>query len=278
MHNYVLLVVCLVSGNRKNSLAEAVSLELWAEPADRHPIYNLYADVVFQRRDVGAKSDESLVVFKLEVKRAELLFILSETEPCAVIQSSVSRDTPTVSGIITDTEKSAATASLHSRANIGSSQPDLSLGLSAGSAISTQREIVRKKELKSIDVLLSRDSDKNYVWQMTAAQGAFLEGRPWDAKTTPRLTLEDKRAKIKGLGPAVTMSLRCMRGDIVISNIRIKKDRWSLPIPIIISRNKRIAAEAYIKNSLLYQSSEEADFMNEYCIIELASEIITIGD
>lgn len=274
----VLLVVCVVSGNRNNSLAEAVSLELWTEPADQHPLYNLYADVVFQQRDVGVKSDESKVIFKLQIKKAELVFLLRDTEPCTVIQSSVSRDTPKVSGVVRDTEKSDSTASVSARTSIGASNPELSLGLSAGSAISNQREIVRTKELTAMDVLLSLDADKNYVWNLTAAPGKYLEGRPWDSQANPRLMLEDRRTNIKGIGPAVSMSLRCTRSDMVISDIRMKKNHWSFPIPIVLSRNKKIAAEAYIKNSILSRSCDDADFIDEYCFIELASDLVSVGD
>lgn len=266
--------------NRNNVLAEAVSLEMWSVAADSHPFYNLHADVVFQPGDVGSKEETSDVIFKLEIKKAELVLNVPDEDRCVSIPNSVSRDTPSSVGTITSRATSDLNASVGAMAKVGSalSVPELSFGLSGERTLSEQREVVEVKELKTIDVLQSLDRDRNYVWVMTPSSRVYLTGRPWDAKATPRLMLKDKRATRRGLGPDVTMSLMCKRSDIIITDIRLKKKRWLFPMPIVANKNKKIAAEAYIKNALLSQSVDDADYINEHCLIELASDTISIGE
>lgn len=242
--------------NQGPALADVVSLEAWHDEfSEVLPAVDLFVDVVFSEGRLGAEGDAQ-VRFDLCIRRAEIVVIVPAAEPVAVDPASVSRDAPRLKGTRTkNLQRSRSwSAGLRGAASIVTGLPVVMMrgrvdGAAAGSAL---EEVEQCEELRAISVRNSKTEDAHHRWTLTPALGSFLDGRPWDPNSEPRLKLVDLRSNKSGLPPSVRVEVRCRREDLLISNIAIKsKARWDAAKARAGYRNREIAAEAYIRDQLL---------------------------
>ena len=84
----------LNSDNHQRIFAEVVSVQAWHDSFDsKVSKADLSVDVVFGEARIGGEV-VSPIRFKLELRRADLIVVIPETEPVSVDLSSLSRDAP----------------------------------------------------------------------------------------------------------------------------------------------------------------------------------------
>lgn len=261
--------------NNRKVLSEVVSLEAWQQATEHASHLSLHADVVFREGRIGGE-DNSKLRFKLRVKRAELILIIPETEPVSVVRSSVSRDTIAVAGTKVATQKKSALSALKAKMGIGTPNGGYPLSGNAGFSVdgskSLEEVIEHKQAFSAIDVEQSLTQEGHYKWELTTIVGPALSGRPWDCNLHPRLTLIDERKdRSKGIPPVVNIRIRCLREDLIISDIAIKDEsKWRKVIKGNGFKNRYIAAEAYIRQMLAREGFDQADISDPFCAIDLA--------
>ena len=237
------------ANNRQRALAEVVSLEAWHDEFSATALKAaLHVDVVFETGRIGGEED-SPVRFRLNIKQADVVVVVPESEPIGVDKNSVSRDAPQVLGGI------AAAIEL---------APDGSVELTNAAS-----------ELRMINVTQSTTPDGEYRWSLRPCQGNVLHGRPWDPIESPHLRLIDRRKdRSKGIPPAVRVEIRCRREDLTISDIDIKNASILEKAKSKIGYTNRLAAaEAYIRDRLAKEGLEVKNFKDSFGEIHLASTL-----
>src|SRR3569832_273801 len=149
------------TNNRQRALAEVVSLEAWHDEFSADALkVALHVDAVFETGRIGGE-EESPVRFRLNIKQADVVVVVPESEPIGVDKRSVSRDAPQVMGGI------AATIEL---------APEGSVEITNAAS-----------ELRMISVTQSTTADGEYRWSSRPCEGNVLHGRPLDPSDSPRL-------------------------------------------------------------------------------------------
>lgn len=245
--------------NRKRGLADVVGVEAWHRPFDTENCQaELHVDVVFQTARLGGNAG-SPVRFKLSVKRAEIVVVLPAGEPVRVDAKSVSRDSPTISGQAKERRISNKKAIAKSGidAVVGRRGVDVSgaVGFGGDTSSSVERTIDSTALIGAMTVVHMKTDDNFHRWLVSPALRSKLDGRPWDPERS-RLTLLDTREdRAKGLAPAVRIEVRCLREDLVISDIALKDETlWKRVVQAPGHRNRLAAAEALIRNQLHEQN------------------------
>ena len=212
--------------NRRRALAEVVSIDAWHDEFTSTTLkVALHVDVVFETGRIGGET-ESPVRFRLNVKQADVVVVIPESEPLKVEKKSVSRDAPQILGGIAETIELATDASIEAT--------DISAAL------------------RLISVTQSNTPDGQYRWSLRPCQGKVLEGRPWNANESPRLQIIDQRKDPrKGIPPTLRAEVRCRREDLLITEITLKDSSILEKAKNKIGfRNRFAAAEAYIRDRL----------------------------
>jgi hypothetical protein len=124
-------------------------------------------------------------------------------------------------------------------------------------------------------VMQSLTPEGNYRWQIEAAAEDFLLGQPWDAAKEPRLTLTDLNAgKSRSIEPSVRIEVRCLREDLLISDIEATDASFMDRLRGSHShRNNEIAAECYIRDELIRNGLGVGDIHNRFASLTIATVI-----
>lgn len=265
--------------NRRRALADLVSLDAWKGKPDAEGRFTLHADVAFGQARVGGGVEEK-ARFRLTLKRAEVVVIVPATEPAKVVKAMVMRGERAEAKVKeSDTRTSARQLSANAGVRVGLKQDGADVGVSAGAAAkgSSDRRTSTSVTRSSgpIDIVQSKTFEGDYRWIVTPViEGEVLDGHPWDAVKKPRLTLRDTRKdRTKGIEPGVRVQVRCMREDLVISDIVLKDARkWNLMQQAPLHRNRVVAAEAVIRDRLATAGlfhGELGELYAEICLAEI---------
>jgi hypothetical protein len=263
--------------NRKRAFADVVTVEAWHAPFDAaNQTVDLHADVVFGTARVGGETD-SPVRFRLSVRRAEIVIVIPESEPLSIERQSVSRDAPELRGKLTEVVEKAQEGSVKGAANakISSTGVDISATseLTGGASISTRQKMELSSEVHFMIVIQSRDSEGNYRWQLEPHAKDKLEGRPWDAKTQPRLKIKDERKNPQDrIPPTVRVEVRCRQEDLIIEGLEIKDQNiWNAASHKLGFKNNMAAAISYIRKVLTEEGLEADNIEDIFGRVTLAS-------
>lgn len=263
--------------NRKRAFSEIVSIEAWHSPFSQEGARaDLHADVVFGEGRVGGEL-ESKVRFRLRLRRADLVIVVPETEPLAIDKASVSRDNSAeISGskVTHITRGAALSGSASLEAVVAASGPSLNASVASKAEFNSGAgsRVEASELVKAMKIKQSLTAEGHYRWEIKPQLLEYLDGRPWAAATEPRLTLIDKRAdRSKGIPPMVRIEIRCLREDLEISDVEIKdKAIWTKLKGGMAFENKKIAAEAYIRNRLCAEGLEFGDISDPFGQLVLA--------
>ncbi|WP_133244735.1 hypothetical protein [Caulobacter radicis] len=265
------------NNDRKQAFADIVTLEAWHETfGSGAQQVDLHVDVVFGTGRLGEEA-ASPIRFKLEIKQAELVVVVPQMEPVAVDPTSVSRDTPRLSGRMTSTlEKKRSrsfSAKLFGAFGIKGPNGGGAFDLAAASSQQSSEKLELSGAAEVIAVTQSRTGDGHYRWIMTPKMQDTLTGRPWDAIKTPRMKLVDTRtATSASLPPAVRVELTCRREDLLITELTLKDDaHWAALVRREGFRNRMAAAESYIRDRLIGDGLEVGDIDELFSRLTLAS-------
>ena len=263
--------------NRRRVFADLVSIDAWHDNfADGRSMVDLHADVVFGTARVGGEKD-SPVRFRLSMRRAEVVVVLPELEPASVDRKSVSRDAPEAAGnlieILEQSNKGAAWAS----ATISGSRSGVKGAASVGGDVESSRSSTKRVQLSSsVNLMLvtqSQTAEGHYRWIIEPTTSGILYGRPWDARTQPRLKVIDERKdRSKGLPPTVRIEVHCRREDLEITHLEIKDESlWQNAKRRVGFRNRLAAAESYIRDQLLKEGLEVRNITDSFGHLTLAA-------
>jgi len=242
--------------NRKRAFAEVVSVEAWHKAfSTDNAKADLHADVVFGTARIGGEA-ESAVRFRLRMKRADIVVVISETEPVEVEKQSVSRDSPQLHAHFSKTSDRLSGIAAGANAGAKASADGVAISIQAQASARTEITKTEKIELSGdlglMKVTQSKTSDGHYRWTIEALVDGYLDGRPWDGANAPRLKLIDRRRDPgRGIPPSVRVEVRCRREDIEILDLKIKDEGiWAGAKAKVGFQNRMKAAEAYIRDQL----------------------------
>jgi hypothetical protein len=265
------------SENRRRALAEVVTLDAWHDEFnDQASKVDLHVDVVFESGRIGGEP-ESPVRFRLNIRQADVVVVVPESEPVAVDKRSVSRDSPPYHGQMTETFERAARGSVKGSAVASASTTGISasatteIGGEASVASSKKLEITATLQLMLVTQAMTPDG--HYRWSLRPSDGSVLRGRPWDAKQAPRLKIIDQRKhRKKGIPPTVRVEVRCKREDLDISEVVLKDETlFEATRRRVGFRNRQAAAEAYIRDRLAKEGLAIRNFADSFGELTLAS-------
>lgn len=223
--------------NRKRALNEIVSVEAWHLQFKKGiRTVKLHVDVTFKEGRLGGEAD-SPVTFRLALEKAEVIVVVPETEPCDVILRSVARD---------------GVASAYSE--IGTIQKKAATQIAASANPTAKRKVqhasgkrVSRKGVLELQTVHSKTEEGFHSWSISSSTDGVISGKPWDPIKSPRMQIKDRRNSVDvGIPPQVRIQIRCLKEDLIISEIKSKK----LNPMYLYNPNKIAAAEAFIREKL----------------------------
>ncbi|MFG1345482.1 hypothetical protein V5F59_11355 [Xanthobacter autotrophicus DSM 431] len=268
--------------NRRRAFADVVTADAWHDGFQGCKKVALHVDVVFGLARVGSRPDET-VRFRLALRQAEVVVVMNELEPVRVDRASVERgEAPAVEVRLED--KRAARRSAGGKMKLSGDVGNK--GAKAAGAIELQRNLMVSQDRQarisrrsgSMIVTQGQTVDGDYRWIVRAAtKDLELDGHPWDARSAPRLELIDMRKnRNKGLTPSVRVEVRCLREDLVISDIEWKDATgWAKLSRSFQHRNRLAAAEAVIRTRLFEAGLMHGPLDDRYARMTLAEVIFS---
>lgn len=256
-----------------------VSIDAWHKPfSNQNPTADLHVDATFSTGRVGGEKS-SKVSFRLSLRRAEIVVVLPTTEPIDIKKSSIARDHRGVEGkktLLKERKHSAgASGSVGVAATTSTVSVNASLEARADSSVSASEKVEIEERIQLMVIHQSKTHDGNYRWDITPESAQTLNGKPWEAEVSPRGTLIDTRAdKDKGIPPTVSVEVRCLREDMIISDIMIKDEKkWDIFKTGGSQKAKLAAAESYIRDKLILEGLEFESVDERFGAITLTSVV-----
>ncbi|WP_156411977.1 hypothetical protein [Bosea sp. Root483D1] len=257
--------------NRKRALAEVASLDSWHKQFSvAQEVSELHVDVSFATGRIGEEA-ESPVRFELRLRRVEVVVIVPSSEPASVVISSVRRDTDNTKVTRARTISTRLKAQAGVEASTSLAENGLkarfkaAVGMSASKASEDTTRIVSASKSMAVSQIKTRDGE--YAWAISPASSDALSGHPWNAMRSSLLSVRDERPdRSKGIEPSIRVELRCRREDLDFPVIHRKSG-----VPWVT--NKRIAAEAVIRNRLMEAGLLNGPIDDPYATITLSAII-----
>ncbi|TPL45367.1 hypothetical protein [Mesorhizobium sp. B2-4-6] len=265
--------------NRRRAFGEVVSVDAWHRPfSNQNPTADLHVDVTFSTGRVGGEKS-SKVSFRLSLRRAEIVLVLPKTEPIDIKKSSIARDHRGIEGkktLLKERKHSAgASGSVGVAVTTSTVSANASLEARGDSSISASEKVEIEEKIQLMVIHQSKTHDGNYRWGITPESAQTLNGKPWEAEAFPRGTLIDTRTdKNKGIPPTVSVEVRCLREDMIISDIMIKDEKkWDLFKKGGSQKAKLAAAGSYIRDKLILEGLEFESVDERFGAITLTSVV-----
>lgn len=267
--------------NRRRALADTVSLDAWKGEVGAKGKFDLHVDVTFGVGRLGGEVDDK-ARFKLSLKRAEVVVIISPNEPAKVDKGSVAR-TETAGVVIKDvvTQQSegaiAAAVGIDASVSERGAKAKAKAGAKAKASKSKKAVTTITRQTSSMIIVQSQTVDGDYRWSISGAVAEMmLDGKPWDADRVPRMKVIDtRRDRSRGIEPSVRVEVRCLRDDLKIENIVLKDDKaWANLLKSPSHRNRYIAAEAVIRDRLFKAGLVHGALGEPYAQMCLAEAIV----
>jgi hypothetical protein len=267
------------SDNRRRAFADVVTVEAWHDDFKKGVSkVDLHADVVFGTARLGGEA-ESPIRFRLSIRRAEMVIIIPELEPVSVDKKSVSRDAPSIEGrlieMIEESRDTSVTGDVSGTLNLVRAQAKLAARAGQKVKNNVTKKLKLSRNVSLMMVTQSISPEGYYRWLVESSADGVLEGRPWDPAKQPRLRLIDERADpSKGIPPTVRVEVRCRREDLVISDLKIKKEGlWAAVKSRAGHKNRMAAAVSYIRARLSEEDLEVQNIDDMFGQLTLGSAI-----
>ncbi|WP_313059049.1 hypothetical protein [Agrobacterium cavarae] len=266
--------------NRLRAFADVVGVDAWHKsfkPGSQE--VDLKVDVTFKEGRVGGEED-SPVQFRLRLRRATLAVVISETEPVEVLRDSIRRNDDAIEvdweshNVKTKHHAALLAAGLSASLNPLESGASASLSAKAETSIDANQTLVEKMRgrHRGMKSRFQYDNlEQSFNWLIDCQSTDFLEGRPWEANEQPLMTLRDTRHDAsRGIPPNVRVAVRCLREDLIITDIKIKGNVSFLSkITGNEEKLKLKAAEAYIRTKLCEVGLVVGDLSNDFAKVVL---------
>lgn len=267
--------------NRRRAFGTVASLDAWHEKftVSRRRA-KLHVDVVFADARLGGEPDDE-VRFRLRLKRAEVVVVISRHEQIEVDKASVSRDAPQVK--VKQAEKRStkrqAKGGVDFNAGVSIRGPSAAGKVGAGAHFDATQEAALKvtRETGGFAVTQIQTDAGEYAWIVEPVASTVLAGRPWDAMKAPRLALIDRiETRKRTIDPAVNVEIRCRREDLEIRDIALTQARdLAAMAKDPLWQNKVKAAEAVIRTRLARAGLLKGDISDPFAEIVLCATLAT---
>jgi hypothetical protein len=263
--------------NRKRAFADVVSIDAWMGDFTKGRRVSFHADVVFGTARVGGEA-ASPVRFRLSVKRAEVVLVISDFEPVKVDPKAVFRGTPEPEGRVTATEERSTRANAKGEVGISISHGDMdakaAIGAGAHTSISSQQKIEMASPVHSMHVKQSKNSEGYYRWEIKSDDEKALEGRPWNPSEPSARLIDQRSSDSTSIPPSVRVEVRCRREDLIIEELELKDENLWQEVRRRAGFKKRFAAAvSYIRDQLLEEGLYVANIDDAFGQLTLGSAI-----
>lgn len=206
-------------GNRGNIFEHVVSVEAWrGQFSTEDPTASVHVDISFKTAKIGDEADSS-VRFELSLKRAEVAFVIPNNEPLAVIQKSVSRETP-LTGTIEKSNTSQKEAILGFETSLSSQLISPKLEAKFSTSKDNSAKISLRGNISEFETRQYLSND-NYCWEIKSINGEKLNGKIWDPVQEPRLSVKNLEKNNK-IDPSCRIAVSCKKEDIIIDKLESK--------------------------------------------------------
>ncbi|MFC0199611.1 hypothetical protein [Paracoccus rhizosphaerae] len=274
--------------NTHRSLRQLVAVEAWFSRSEVDANrYTLHANVTFDEERLGG-GEGSNVLFKLSVKKCEVVFLTPSSGYFYVVPSSVRTPRPlnphAVQTSDTTTRKLGAGLGL----SFSGTTPAVSGNIEALGSREVNKTIISNQEVSPYHELSKRSYDGHRSWSLDGRSlpKRRLWGPVWDAHNEPRLTIIDRRPDIviqkdadMGFPPFSRIEVRCLREDIDIYDIEFKGEEEQNRIFKRPGQQARVkAAEAYLKQQILLEGLRVGEMSDRYSELTICDATIPIAD
>ncbi len=259
----------------------------FAQDSNDQRRFTLHADVSFGEERLGGDAATN-IVFKVSVKRCDIIFVPPNGAPFRVDPASVRSPRPLDPKRVVMTE--TTTAKIGGRAQLRATPNSLGASAEAEAAIDRSRTTETSQET-DFDVYheIWKRIKGNHAWTVDGRElsSSRLAGPVFDAKEHPRLTIIDRRPdeaierdKKQNLEPVATIKVSCLREDIDIYDIQLKDPEAQS----LFKRkpNKEIqlmAAREILKTALITEGLHAGDLPSDpFAEMELCDVSVTIVD
>jgi uncharacterized protein YjbI with pentapeptide repeats len=268
-----------VSRNRVRAVSELVAVDAWLGRNKEVPERtDLHVDVSFGIARLGGE-ESSPVRFRLSLRKAEIVVVVPEGEPVKVDRTSIWRgDEYLAKSEVSSTKARASGAKARVSKLTGANGLEAGLSASASSEKSSSVAVIQSEQYPKIN-FSSRDNGE-YRWFVTGFETSNLEGRPWNSSTRALFQVIDMRTRSSfGLPPALAIEVRCLREDLVISDIRLREESlWNRVNQRRGHRNRVAAAEAYLRDLLVRSGLASGNLADEFSTVTLARMVVSEDD
>ncbi|MBY3475262.1 hypothetical protein HFN78_30825 [Rhizobium laguerreae] len=259
--------------NNPRAFAEVVSIDVSRTPyANGTGEADLHIDVGFFEGRLGADAlAGSPVRFRLSLKRAEIHVFRDQANIIEIPASSVAREALVASKAKTTTTQSRSIKGAV-KAALANGKPRLDLDLDAKGGTEITKRIEKDEDLGEMRIAHRKMPDGGgYVFTIQPATSRTLDGSAWDP-AAPRMKLRDTKAgRKRGDPPEVTVQIHCRREDLHIEDPTIVDATvWNGGL---LSRNKQIAVEQYIKKEVLAMGLPCGDLSDSFATVILADAV-----
>lgn len=212
-------------------LAELVALDPWFSSEDGNLNLRLHVDATFGSAAFRGSSSAP-VCFTLKLKAAQIVVIVPPTEPVEIVRSSVARDNdlPVVTQSLKHRRSQTAKVGTEIALDLSLRKPNAAANLTDKGSTEKATELATQLDRTggTLAVQHGLTTEGHHRWSITPAGSAFLRGKPWEAKTAPRMTLRKRRAAKKSkdsIGATVFIEVHCDPRDLTPTNIEITNKR-----------------------------------------------------
>lgn len=264
--------------NTHRSLKSVVSVDGWIAEFDKNDTASVHVDVVFKTAVFGDGPDDK-VSFRINLLRADIIICVPDGEPLRVIKRSLHRETGKVTGTRKTSKVVEADRELSGKAEVGTLTPPSVKATAEGkmhTAVKTEEET--NEPIKEFLTQHFSFENTHPAWEVQRADGTKMTSAPWSALAEPRLKVKRVADRNSDGGkPSMKIEIRCRRGDIEITDIKVTDPEAKARFQVKKNNRKNIAAaEQLIKDELSKAGFMELpDLANPNVQLLIADTIIT---
>lgn len=254
--------------NNPRNWGGAVSLEVYRGKYDSDELTaNLYINVSFLTGRVS-ESKSSGLRFKLSIKRAEVCILKDSSGLLKVPLSDIYRpgslEAQYENELLSGDDLSAS-------AKFSAADPSVSIG--SVSKSSSKDKVTYSAALDGMKVVHRRNGEE-HVYDISPLSGQSLHGTPWEPGRKI-LCLDASLCDKSFEPPEPTIQIRCLREDLEITDVQYHGE--GVFNFTALTKNKKVAVEAYIKEQLALCGLDQSDLSDPYATIVIADAVPEIS-
>lgn len=257
--------------NSHRTLRDLVSVNAWfIQDTDDEDRFTLHAGVSFNEERLGGGS--SSVIFRLAVKRCEIIFVPPFGEPFRVDPSSVRMPRPLNPKSVLQTRKRKTRTAFGGVLTLNWTKPTGSAKVEGSQESERETEEASSQTIGMYHELWKRVGS-NHAWSVDGKDldEGRLAGPVFDPQNEPRLTLIDRRSEVskardqaQKIEPIASIRVQCLREDIDIYDIRFTDDEQQRTFESKAHKaEKLLVAREVLKDALLREGLLAGDIATD---------------